>query len=285
MNRPKPNFSAYYLVISDKLKGIAESPILTAFLVLVFTSFVVVGLSLPYYLNNFDEFYEQVLAEAHGMIFDLAIIGILMVWLNKSGEKRLRIRMYKDEIDDFRLWESEEAAFRTVGNIKRLNRNKIYDINLVDSYLAKTNLNHAKLSGSNLNNANLQAANMIECSLDNARLNRTNMEACYLNQANMQEAYASGATFKDAFLIKANLRQAFLIRANFENAFLMEANLQGAYLTEADFTNANLFKADLRDAIGLTIEQLSKAKSLYQAKLDPLLMAELQANMPELVSK
>ena len=63
------------------------------------------------------------------MLFDVAIIGILIFWLNKIGEERRRIKTYLDEIDDFRLWESDEAAFRTVGNIKRLNQNKIYNIN------------------------------------------------------------------------------------------------------------------------------------------------------------
>ena len=71
------------------------------------------------------------------MILDIAVIVILILWLNQNGEIRQRIRTYKDEIDDFRLWESEEAAFRTVGNIKRLNRHKIHDINLVNSWRLK----------------------------------------------------------------------------------------------------------------------------------------------------
>ena len=43
------------------------------------------------------------MAEAHGMIFDIAVIGILIFWLNKNGETRQRIRTYKDEIDDFQF--------------------------------------------------------------------------------------------------------------------------------------------------------------------------------------
>src|SRR5690606_40722404 len=113
----------------------------------------------------------QVLAEAHGMIFDIAVIGILIFWLNKNGETRQRIRTYKDEIDDFRLWESEEAAFRTVGNIKRLNRHKIYEINLVNCYLTRTNLNYVNLSGSNLNSSHVSQPTLIDSNFDNERLN------------------------------------------------------------------------------------------------------------------
>ncbi|MEO1655676.1 MAG: pentapeptide repeat-containing protein, partial [Bacteroidota bacterium] len=89
--------------ITDFFHKANGNPISTSLLVLIVLSFVVIGLSLPYYLHDFDEFYMQVLAEAHGMLFDIAIIGILIFWLNNQGETRRRIRMYMDEIDDFRL--------------------------------------------------------------------------------------------------------------------------------------------------------------------------------------
>jgi BTB/POZ domain-containing protein KCTD9 len=271
--------------IPRKFEEVIEQPILTSFLVLICLSFLVLGLSYPYYRDDFHEMYSQVLAEAHGMLFDIAVIGILIFWLNKNGEKRQRIRTYKDEIDDFRLWESEEAAYRTVGNVKRLNRHNIYDINLVNCYLVKTNLNHVILKEANLNYGNLSSANLIESNLENARLNQTNLENANLNQANLIGAYASGANFKDAYLIKANLEKAFLIKANFKNAFLMEANLNGAYLNGADLENANLYKADLRNAIGLTLEQIASVKTIYLAQLDEELLAQINAECPELLGK
>ena len=263
--------------------SVIEKPLLTSTIVLVTVAILVVGMSLQYYIRDFDYFIQQVLAEAHGMIFDIAVIGILIFWLNQNGEIRQRIRTYKDEIDDFRLWESEEAAFRTVGNIKRLNRHKIHDINLVNCYLPRTNLNYANLAGSNLNSANVSQSSLIEANLENARLNQTNFENSNLNQANLKGAYASGANFKDAFLIKSQFESAFLIKANFNNAFLMEANLQNCYVMGADFENASLYKADLRGAKGLTVEQLSKVKTLYLAKFDDDILAQIKTNLPELV--
>lgn len=268
-----------------RVYSISEKPILTSTIVLVVVGIVVILASLPYYRENFHSFYGQVLAEAHGMIFDIAVIGILIFWLNKTGEKRTRIRTYKDEIDDFRLWESEEAAFRTVGNIKRLNRHKLYNINLAHSYLVKTNLNYVKLTGANLNYANLFNSALIDVNLEGARLNQTNFENCNMNQSLLRKAYANGAIFKDTYLIKADFEKAFLIKANFTNAFLMEANLQGAYLTGADFTNANLYKADLRGAKGLVIEDLAMAKTLYLAKFDDEIQHLIQEDYAELVGK
>ncbi len=276
-------FTHFARRLQDQFNEVVEKPLLTSALVLLMVALVVLSLSLKYYLTDFDNFWAQVLAEAHGMIFDIAVIGILLVWLQQNGETRKLIRTYRDEIDDFRLWESEEAAFRTVGNIKRLNRHKIHEINLVNCYLARTNLNYVNLKGSNLNSSNLSNSSLIETNLENTRLNQTNLENSNLNQANLNGAYASGANFKDAFLIKAQFENAFLIKTNFRNAFLMEANLQGSYLMGADFENASLYKADLRGAKGLTLEQLAKAKTLYLAKFDDELLEEVQAQIPELV--
>lgn len=268
---------------SEFFNSIIEKPLLTSTIVLVFVTIIVLSLSMPFYLEDFHAFIPQILAEAHGMIFDIAVIGILIFWLNKNGETRQRIRTYKDEIDDFRLWESEEAAFRTVGNIKRLNRHKIHEINLVNCFLPRTNLNYVNLTGSNLNSANISQSSLIESNLESARLNQTNFENSNLNQANLKSAYASGANFKDAFLIKAYFENAFLIKANFSNAFLMEADLKNCYLMGADFENASLYKADLRGAKGLTVEQLSKVKTLYLAKFDDEILEQIKTNLPELV--
>jgi uncharacterized protein YjbI with pentapeptide repeats len=269
--------------LREAFNNIIEKPLLTSTLVLIVVAITVIGLSLRYYINDFENFMPQILAEAHGMIFDIAVIGILIFWLNQNGEIRQRIRTYRDEIDDFRLWESEEAAFRTVGNIKRLNRHRIYEINLVNSFLARTNLNYVNLRGSNLNSANISQSSLIEANLENTRLNQTNLENSNLNQINLKSSYASGANFKDAFLIKAQFDNAFLIKANFNNAYLMEASLQNCYLMGADFENASLYKADLRGAKGLTVEQLSKAKTLYLAKFDDEILEQIKTSIPELV--
>ena len=56
-----------------------------------------------------------------------------------------------------------------------------------------------------------------------------------------------------------------LIEVNLQRAILVGANLWGIY--------------------GLTIEQLSKVKSLYDAKLDPVLMAQVKEKYPLLLEE
>jgi len=280
--RTKITFSEKFRKFFDH---ILEEPVMISFMVLITLSMIIIGISLPFYFSETHNFLLNILAEAHGMIFDIAVIGILIFWLTSVGQKKLRIRSYRDEIEDFRLWESEEAAFRTVGNIKRLNRHKIYNIDLVNCYLVKTNLNYVILRGANLNNANVSNSFLIQTNLEGARLNRTNFENSNLNQVNLRGAYASGANFRDAYLIKANLYMAYLIKTDFNNAFLMESDLRGANLTGANFDQANLYKTDFRGAYGLTLQQFQKVKTLYLAKFDPEFQIKLERVYPDLVVK
>ncbi|MEM8965715.1 MAG: pentapeptide repeat-containing protein [Bacteroidota bacterium] len=268
----------------ERVKTIPEHPVLTSCLVLVVLALLVVGLSYSYYVEDYYNFVGQVLAEAHGMLFDIAVIGILIYWLNENGQKRMRIRTYLDEIEDFRLWESEESAFRTAGNIKRLNRHHKYKLDLVNCYLARTNLNGVILKESNLNTANVTHSNLIQCNLENARMNQTNFQDSNLNQANLSRSYASGAIFTNTFLIKSNFEGSFLIKADFENALLTEANLRGSVLMGANLKNANLLKADLRGAEGLTVEQLLEAKTLQNALLDDQLYQQIMERSPKLIA-
>ena len=269
--------------IKKYYEELIQKPILTSFLVFGILAVIILGLSMPYYLSDFDSIYMNVLAEAHGMLFDILIIGILLFWLRNIGEEKQRISQFLDEIDDFRMWQSDEAAFRNVGNIKRLNRHGVFNIDLVGCYLKKTNLSGINLSSSNLNTADLSNGILIEANLSKTRMNQTNFENTNLNHADLTDSFASGTNFKDAFMIKSNLRGAFLIKADFKNGFLMEANLSNCSLAEASFENANLYKADFRGATGLTIEQLSKAKSLYLASFDPELQVQLEEHMPDLI--
>ena len=91
-------------------------------------------------------------------------------------------------------------------------------------------------------------------------------------------------------LIEANLQRAILVGANLRGANLEGANLEGANLQTVNLWRANLDGANLEGANlwgvhGLTIEQLSKVKSLYDAKLDPVLMQQVKEKYPHLLEE
>jgi len=265
------------------IREVPEKQILTSGLVLSVLTILVVSLSIPFYLEDFEVFYENILIEAHGMLFDLLIIGILLVWLNKNGEKQLRIKRYSEEIDDYRHWKSEEATYKIIGNIKRLNKDKITQIELYNGYLKSANLNYVDLTGSNMNYVVLEDATLINSMLNKVRLNQANLHNAKLNKAELRGSFLGGANCEGASMIKCDLENAQLIKTNLKGAFLMDANLKGAMIAGADFTGANLMKADLRGVQGVVAEQFAHARSLGKALLDPELEQEIKEKYPHLL--
>ena len=259
----------------------ADKPVLLSFLVFVAATLVVVPLSWPYYGGNPQSFFAGVLVEAHGFLFDLLIIGWFAVWLSRRAEKRLRIRRYQEEIEDFLGWESQEAVHRIIGDVRRLNRNGISAINLrkahlrggylVDMQLADAMMEGANLSGANLNNADLQ----------NANLNQAAFELTSLVDANLSGASLVGTNFKGAYLEKTNLTRVNLAEADLTGVYLKQSTLAGADLTNAHFTGAHLEDSDLRGAV-LNAAQLINAKTLHGTHLDSTLAETLYASSPEL---
>ena len=86
-------------------------------------------------------------------------------------------------------------------------------------------------------------------------------------------------------LIEANLQRAILVGANLRGGNLEGANLERVNLQTVNLWRANLEGANLWGVHGLTIEQLSKVKSLYDAKLDPVLMAQVKEKYPYLLEE
>ncbi len=242
---------------------IITNPVAIAITVFIVVTIIVISLSFKHYDSVFG---LNVLVEAHGMLFDILVIGILILFLNRLAEKRIANQRYEDEIDDFRDWKEMEAAYRIAGNIKRLNKNGFKGrINLGNCYLKDTNLAHT-----NLNKANLR---------------RAILQGVLLNGADLQGAILHGADLQGANL-NANLWVVTSLKSKHTGA----ANLQGANLTRANLSGAGLqgailHGADLQGARNLTLEQLSKVKTLYEAKLDPELMEQVKEKCPHLLEE
>ena len=300
MIRLELRMEAIFQKTKEIIAKIAISPIFISFMVFLLAIFVVYRLTVSKVESAYDEeFIRDVLVEAHGMLFDILIIGTFIFALQKLAEKRLEkkrnIQRWQEEIDDFRGWKSEEAKFRILGNIKRLIRNGITDINLTDSFLKNADLLGVNLKGADFEGANLEGTNLGRANLEEACLLGANLEEACLRVANLKRADLLGANLKETDLRRANLMGADLSRAHLKGAYLREtylkgadfwkAHLEGAYLLDANLEEANLEGAHLERTEKLTIEQLSQVKTLYQAELDPELEKQIKKKYPHLLEK
>ncbi|TAE25504.1 MAG: pentapeptide repeat-containing protein [Candidatus Kapaibacterium sp.] len=219
---------------------ILSSPIRTASFIFLVIAVIVISLSLFQNIYSDRNFQINLISEAHGVLFDILILGILMLWLNRLGEKRSEQKKYHEEIDDFRKLESIEAKQRIIGNIRRLNKHGVSKIDLRNCYLAEASLAEANLAGSNLWDADLSGAKMQGADLSATMMPGINFTKAKLMCANLGEANVSGAK-----LHRVDLWEANLFKANFESSDLSNANLSSANAEQADFSSAILSEATL----------------------------------------
>lgn len=256
---------------------------------LVFVGVFVVSLSFRFYINDSKLFYENILVEAHGMLLDIIIFGLLFTYINISRTKKLEIRRYKEEIDDFRHWTELVASYRIAGIIRRLDKYKIDKLDLSDcnlrdaqlekmylkyAVLEKANLEGASLGYANLKGANLRIANMKNAdlrisNLEDADLKLANLEGANLRIVNLQNANLFSSNLENADLKSANLQNADLSSANLKNSDLSSANLEGADLRTAKLQGADLRSAKLKGAdlrgVNLTGLKLGSGSSLLDS--------------------
>lgn len=291
------------------IEGIFVSPIFISFIVFLLATFVVYRLTIYYVDSAYNkEFIRDVLVEAHGMLFDLLIIGTfifaLHILVQRRREKRSDIKRWHEEIDDLRGCKTEEAKHRIIGNIKRLNGNGITQIFLHNCYLKKATfysipfhemnfkrkiqrwtMPEVNLSKSIFSYANLEEASLTQANLQLAALDKTNLKKANLRRATFFRASLQGADLKDADLFGADFRNADLRTANLGNANLEEADFRNADLLKVNLIGANFNQADLRGIRNITIEQFSKVKTLYKAKLDLDRLEQIKVKYPHLFEK
>lgn len=262
----------------DKLRSLfertaAERPVLLAFMVVVVAAGVIVPLSMPFYLDNSTNFWENIIAEAHGVLFDLIIIGWFLFWLNKVAERRIRNNRYREEIEDYLGWSSAEATLRIVGNIRRLNRadlvkgfrlteahleeaklgnvqmeeTDLWGAHLDGASLRESKLDRSNLAGASMEGADLERASLVRCDLRGANLNDSDLERATLSGADLRGASLVGADLQYAVLQAADLRRAKLVGANLRAARLDNANLEGSTLEGAHLHGASLQGACIID--------------------------------------
>jgi hypothetical protein len=203
---------------------IIDRPVVISSFVFLFLFLVLYMLTSIHY--NYDKnFIEGIFVEAHGMILDVIVFGILILWLNQLNGKRRTVRGYKNEIEFFRGWESEEGVRRTVGNIKLLVELGVRDLDL----------KYCCLKGANFENLSLEGAN----------LEGTNLEGANLKGANLKNAHLGGANLKSANLDYANLTSTFLLNAELEGTSFID--IQGEN-TIWELSHLDLYSGDLMKA-------------------------------------
>jgi uncharacterized protein YjbI with pentapeptide repeats len=179
------------------------------------------------------DFWNNVLVEAHGMYLDILLFGIILTRFERASDTHHENKRWQEEITDFQKWNEAEAMFRIVGNIKRLVRNGITNIDLEYCYLAYANLQEVNLRGCQLTGTNLKNADLSFTDLSNAMLIGVDFSGAMLAGVNFQNSKCDISDFEGAFLGGANFMGVDLSSCGFENAKFNSATiLENAFISD-----------------------------------------------------
>ena len=192
-----------------------DAEIKNSIVILLISIFIVSSFSVIFlYRNTDNDPVANILIEAHGMLLDILVFGIIVLYLNSKRDEKSKIQRFIDEIDDFRDWESEEAAYRIRGNIIRLSKLGITEIDLHGCYLmakitpSQTPKRKFGLSGINLQGSNLDGVKVQFTDLSNADLTNCSFKNADLYNVNLSHANLSGVDFEGTNLAEANFQRA-----------------------------------------------------------------------------
>lgn len=190
-----------------------------------------------------------------------------------KGANLKGVNLSEANLDEANLQKSSSEG----ANLKKA---RLYNANLEGAFFIGAHFEEAALVGANLKYSFFTGAHFERATLQDADL-----ESTFLLSAHLEEANLSGANLKGASLSEANLQRTFLRRANLERTNLKEADLEEADLNNTNFEGAYLEGANLKGAKNLTIDQLSKVKTLFNAKLDKEIETQLREKYPTLFEK
>lgn len=218
---------------------------------------ILIPLGWSYEINYKDD----VLVEAHGLLFDLLVFGILWSWYDtmkkqdendkkEENERRLRIERHQEQIDYLRHWKSDEAKFIIRGHIQSLNKERV----------TKIDMSHIDISGPE--NEGSQKLRIENLELDESELFRSNLSYLTLPKASFNSttdnlrsefvgAFIPRGKFKSCHLIETDFSRAMLAGADFTNSTIVDVSFKKAHLEGIVFKNLTISNATFDDDINI----------------------------------
>ncbi len=280
----------------DRLKGILDSPIqllgVIAFLLFIISTIVV----LVFFHQEKRMLLSQLVSELYGTTLDIIILGILVIWLTSAIERKRKIEVARDEIDDLRYWiqdrnmvmigrmrsmnESVEvkdkilhdwqvsySALKIVRHIKTLSREGITGLNLSYCKIHSMNLDGLRLRFANIDMGDFSFSSFVRVDLYDSTLCSGHFRFCDFGNANLRYCKANGADFTNSLFTNTDMSYGSFIGVSFQNARLHDTSFVNANLKGADFSGAIIVGVNFSHAIGLTANQLSKAQVIVRCIL------------------
>lgn len=240
--------------------------------------------------------WSGVTTELWGLLAEVFVLGIVIFYVGEKSQASQFIARQHELISDFRYWDSEEAKFRILGAIRRLQEKGVSTVNIAGVTLSSASLKEhgvTKLDGSVLSGghwassigirttSNFEKVDFAECALRGVRFSMGDglgffgtrefqkPQASYID-CNFFECDMTGASFEQAEL-KSTVTPPVDTHEHiaddektgqpiFQQTHYGE--FYNADLSNVSFKNAWLKNVDFRDAEGIEAAEFYGARGL-----------------------
>ncbi|MCY4229142.1 MAG: pentapeptide repeat-containing protein [Gammaproteobacteria bacterium] len=114
-------------------------------IVIVIVLVLILLVLVPWYGEPSGEILRGIYIEATGAVMDILVFGIIVALFTLKQTRAENIRKQKELIDDFKLWNSDEAHYRIAGALRRLNLLNCTKVNFSGLLLSNFKFKHHEI--------------------------------------------------------------------------------------------------------------------------------------------
>lgn len=131
----------------------------------------------------FDSFQQDILVEAHGLLFDLIVIAIIFEVFKKGIINNNQIKSLKSSLSDYKISTSTESKYFIINTLRRLFEMKSVHIEAGNLDLSDAKFEHLNFLFTDFNNSNLSKtsflyANFFYCDFSETILHECDFSGC-----------------------------------------------------------------------------------------------------------
>lgn len=262
--RKKPIFTLIVQISNLKNKLIENNIALSGAIVILLFAVFFISLNL---IGTPQDFEEGILVEMAGMLLDAVLLFFLFNLMQELREKRLTIKRYENEIDDFRGWKENEAKYRVMGNINRLSKMGINNIDLTNTYLNGSTFHNLNLTDSIFYEADMHSTRFEQVELQNTIFIDSYLKGAYFFNCDLENANFTGAIFYETTFEEVNLQNIIFTRTNLNNVAFHNLDISNIRAHRAYVSHDWFSKIEKMDITG--IEKLKQKYSIIESTMRP----------------
>ncbi|BFM19028.1 pentapeptide repeat-containing protein [Gilvimarinus japonicus] len=228
------------------------------------------------------DFWENFLVELHGIVFELSIIGVLLLWLDSKRTKSGEIKRLREDLEDYSTLDYPEINVKKLGHMKRLNEHKIKNIDVQNLVLNELKVKGIIAEDSRLIGLKIVAGSVVSSNFKSMRMRSSNFHESTIKSTIFESCDLLKSKFNESICKGVDFTNSSLERADFTNSDLQSSIFNGCDVRGAKFDGANLKHVSFHNSKHLTSELLLRAKNLDYVKVSDEIMAELIAQRPDM---